>query len=241
MNVTFNTNSFFSGGGGMLVQYHDIIKPVYLLAIIKLILNGNAYGLPIQILDGMSILSLIEWYMKRRDHNPLVSLDFNHIIEKEELDNLLKVVLKDEGLYKLSPTLNVYKQLNAMQEQSINIPVYIYNDYEDENIIQDCKSLFPRLNLGFKFGNIVDVVKSCEQNFTYILSQIEKVVDIIKCNEDKFSHILIPQEYRYNYIDNYRELKYEVKSLLKDNHYIRLGFNNAVDYDELAMSLNEFI
>ena len=46
-NNNFNTNELFAGGAGMFIQYHDIIKPVYLYAIVKMIATKNSFGLPI--------------------------------------------------------------------------------------------------------------------------------------------------------------------------------------------------
>ena len=67
----FDTNIFFSGGAGMFIQYHDIIKPVYLYTIVKMIITKESFGLPIDIIKDFSIISIIEWYINRRFKNPI--------------------------------------------------------------------------------------------------------------------------------------------------------------------------
>ena len=71
INKEMDCNAFFSGGAGMFLQYHDVIKPVYLYVIIKMLISKESYGLPLFILENMSDLSIMEWYTRRRYINPL--------------------------------------------------------------------------------------------------------------------------------------------------------------------------
>ena len=120
----FDTNVFFSGGAGMFLQYHDIIKPVYLYTILKMIITKESFGLPTYILQNMSVLSLIEWYIKRRFKNPLQCLDFNHCIDKEDLDNLLQeILISDNSIYNLCPSLNIKKIMHVYKSQHMTFPI----------------------------------------------------------------------------------------------------------------------
>ena len=58
----FDTNVLFSGGAGMFLQYHDIVKPVYLYAIIKMIAVKESFGLPIDIIKDMSLFKMNSGY-----------------------------------------------------------------------------------------------------------------------------------------------------------------------------------
>ena len=72
----FDTNALFAGGAGMFLQYYDVVKPIYLYAILSIMLSNTDPGLPVDILYSMSPVSLVEWYIKRRYINPIKSLDW---------------------------------------------------------------------------------------------------------------------------------------------------------------------
>ena len=65
-NQPFDTNSFFSGGAGLFLQYHDVIKPTYLYAVIQMMITKQTYGLPVYTIEKMSQLATVEWYLNRR-------------------------------------------------------------------------------------------------------------------------------------------------------------------------------
>ena len=117
-----NTSALFSGGAGMFIQYHDIVKPAYLFAILKMIITKEDYGIPINIISNLSILSLTEWYLKRRYINPLKCLDYNKKLNDVDLFNILQKTLKeDSSIYKLAPGLNIKEMLSVYHSQLSNI------------------------------------------------------------------------------------------------------------------------
>ena len=85
----FDSAPFFAGGAGFFVEFHDIIKPVYLYAVVKMIMDESHYGLPVDIIREYSILSLVEWYKNRRYRNPLKQLDWADKIPLKDLDSLM--------------------------------------------------------------------------------------------------------------------------------------------------------
>ena len=124
----FETAPFFSGGAGFFVEFHDIIKPVYLYAIVKIMLDESHFGLPVDIIKDYSVLSLLEWYKMRRYRNPLKQLDWANKIPTEDLDNLMKELLKDQSLYKLAPPLNIDRMIGVYRAQHMVFPWYIYSE-----------------------------------------------------------------------------------------------------------------
>jgi hypothetical protein len=238
----FDTNVFFSGGAGMFIQYHDIVKPLYLYAIVKMICTNTSYGLPIDIISNMSVLSLVEWYKNRRYKNPLQSLDFKHSIPQEDLDNLLQqILLTDESIYSLAPALNIEKMMQVYRREHMSFPIYIYSTQEEPYILTDCKKVFRGITIKYVFGDLREAIKQCDQNFTYIFSDIELVKMAAEILVGTCSHVLLAQDYRYNYIDNFKTLKYDLKSIADAHPFIRLGTTLSMNSADLAISLIELM
>lgn len=235
----FDTNILFSGGAGMFIQYHDIIRPVYLYAVVQMIITENSFGLPIDIINGMSIFSIIEWYIKRRYINPLRSLDYKHIIDPSKLDELLKNILsQDESIYTYAPTLNTVKLFNMYKKQHMQFPVYIYTPDFESNVQNDVDKIFSGIKHVYLHGDLKESIKVCDQNFTYIFSDIGLMKNAIKILDGTCSHILLSGDYRYNYIDNYNTFKYDLFELEKSQPYIRMGTITAMDLYDVARSFS---
>ena len=233
----FDTNVFFSGGAGMFIQYHDIIKPAYLYALLQMIITKESFGLPVDIIKDFSFLSIVEWYINRRFKNPLQCLDFNHIIDSNELDNLLQyILLNDNSIYKYSPALNVKRMLSGYRKQHMSFPIYVYSENEEPYIKEDCKSIFGGIPFKYLHGDLKTAIQSCDQNFTYIFSDIELVKESSDILIGTCSHILLAREYRYNYIDNHKTFKYDINSLAATHPFIRVGLTNSIDIKSLINS-----
>ena len=230
----FNTNSFFAGGGGMFIQYHDIIKPAYLYAIMKLIIADEKYDLPIDIISNMSIMSILEWYKNRRYKNPLKQLDWNDQIDINELDSLLSYILsQDYTIYKLAPMLNIDRIFSVYKLQHMNFPIMIYSEEYEEGIEKDCKYSLIGLQYTYTYGNLKDSIAKCDENFTYIFSDIELVKDAASILKGTFSHILLARDYRYNFIDNFNTMKYDLKTIMSSTPFIRTGTTLAMDISRM--------
>lgn len=226
----FDTNCFFSGGAGMFIQYHDIIKPVYLSAIIKMIIVKESFGLPIDIIKDFSIASIIEWYKNRRFKNPLRCLDFNHSINPVELDDLLhKILLNDDSIYKYSPALNIKRMMDVYRRQHMSFPIYIYSEKEEPYIREDCKSIFNDIHITYLHGDLKSAIQKCDQNFTYIFSDIELVKEASDILIGTCSNILLASDYRYNYIDDGRTFKYNLIDIAKSHPFIRIELTTSID------------
>jgi hypothetical protein len=238
----FDTSVYYSGGAGMFLQYHDIVKPVYLYAIINMLLTKTSFGLPLEMIQSMSILSLIEWYLKRRYVNPLRGLDPERLIDPAELDGLLQVILKnDKSLYNISPGLNIVKMMTVYRTQKMTFPVYVYTREEEPYVLEDCRNSFGSVPIRYLYGDLKTALSKCDQNFTYILSDIELFKELCGHLMGTYSHILLAREYRYNYKDNCKTLKYNLSELMDSHPPIRLGTTQAADGAQLALSFGNIM
>ena len=236
-NKPFDTNVYFSGGAGMFIQYHDVIKPVYLYAIIQMILTKQSYGLPINIVNKLSIISLIEWYVNRRFKNPLKCLDYADNISINQLDKLMiDIISKDSSIYRLAPVLNIEKMFQVYRSQHMSFPVYVYSEVEEPYIKDDCKNIFRGIDFHYFFGDLKECIEKCDQNFTYIFSDIELVKSAAEILYGTCSHILLTRDYRYNYIDNHKTFRYDLKDIATNHPFIRIGTTLATNRIDLIKS-----
>lgn len=224
---TFNTNNFFVGGNGMFIQYHDIIKPAKLYAVFKMIFN-NSYGLPVNIIKQFSIPSILEWYINRSYINPLKQLDYLHKLKLNELDDLLLSILRsDKSIYTLSPELHICRLFSIYRQQHMIFPIFIYSEDEEEFIKYDCEKILSGINFKYVYGDLKECISKCDNNFTYIFSNIETMYSSINILRGTYSHILLANDYRYNYANN--KLKYDLHQLMLNNPIIRTGTINAIE------------
>jgi hypothetical protein len=232
---SFNTNNIFSGGSGIFLQHHDIIRPTYLSAIIKILFDNKSYGLPIDIIRNMSIVSLLEWYVTRRYFNPLRSLDYKHIIPPEELDELLlKILNSDNTIYTLSPLLNIRLMLNIYKKHSMNFPVYIYTKEEEPFLTND--NFTEGIPVTYVHGDLQEAINKCDQNYTYIFSDINILKEASEMLSDNFSHLLLAREYRYNYISK-GVFKHDLVAITKKHNHIRVGLTYSMSPKDVLRSL----
>lgn len=231
----FDTNVFFSGGAGMFIQYHDVVKPVGLYVLIQMILTRQTYGLPVNIIQNMSILSIIEWYINRRWKNPLQCLDYAHIINPDDMYQLFQeILINDPSIYAYSPTLNIEKMFSVYTRQHMNFPVYIYTETEEPYIKEDIRNVFHGIDVKYVYGDLEECIKKCSQNFTYIFSDIELVKKAAKILIGTCSHILLTEDYRYNFIGYRKEFKYNLSDLMRTHPYIRVGTTKAMDLNKMV-------
>lgn len=236
---TIDTNSIFSGGAGMFIQYNDIIKPLGLYVIVKMMLMDESYGLPLEILKEMTNVSLVEWYVNRRYKNPLRCLDFLHKLDPNEIDQLYQNILtNDPSIFKLATPLNVVKMLSVYRMQHMNFPVYIYHPFESQAIKDDCSQLFNGVNIAYAFGDLDHILKRDKQNFTYIFSDIELVKQAAEMLIGTCSHVMLAQDYRYNH-GKLNKFRYDLIDLAKKHPFVRMGLTGAVNKRDLAFSLGK--
>ena len=231
----FDTEAFFSGGAGMFLEYYDIVKPVYLYATLKLLITDDNYGIPVSILKNFSVLSLIEWYKNRSYINPLQQLDFNHCTDKEVLDRILNYELEnDESLYTLSPVLNIYPLIDVYIHQHMSFEFCIYSKEYNPFIERDLETVFNGTNYTYLYGDLKDCIAKTSENFTYIFSNIELANEASQLLHGTCSHILVAGDYRYNYKDNFKTLKYDLNDMAASHPFIITGTTNAMTIEFMS-------
>ena len=230
MGKNIETGNFFVGGEGMFIQYHDILKPVYLYAVMKMIITNETFGVPVNIIEDFSIASIIEWYKNRRYKNPIQQLDIEHKTDESILNQILSQVLSnDSSIYKLAPPLNIERMFSVYRSQHLSFPVFVYSENYEPGIEEDIKSILTGVDYKYVYGDLEECIKKCDQNFTYIFSDIELVKSAANILHGTYSHVLLARDYRYNYIDNYKNFKYNLEDLMRKHPFIRLGTTTAMD------------
>jgi len=233
----FDTRRMFSGGAGLFIQFQDVVTPINLFAIIKLLITDVSFGIPINIIKDLSLLSLAEWYINRSFINPICSLDYEHQLSPKEADELLRKILQDKSIYDYSPRFNVGLMLDVYRYQKMNIPIYIYSPYPDPNIEYYCNKNFPDIRIQYLQGDLIQNIKKCDNNFTYIFSDIELVKQAVELLRGSYAHILLAEEYRYNYKDNFHIFKYDLDNLTYNNPFCIVGTTLTINSKTLANSL----
>ena len=241
MDKPFETNAFFVGGAGMFVEFHDIVKPVYLYAVMDMLISNISYGLPIEMLRDFSIASILEWYKYRRYRNPLQQLDWQHKLPKEKLDEVMNAILTDTSVYTLAPSLNIGLFLDVYRSQHMTFPWFIYSEEYEDGIKESCDILFGSIPHKYVHGDLRNAIKKCDQNYTYIFSDIEKIEPVSEILHGTFSNILVASDYRYNYKDNFRTMKYNLQEVMSKHPFVRIATTTAMDLDAMGNSFDNLI
>lgn len=238
---TLDTNVFFSGGAGMFLQYHDVIKPVWLYAIMNMIVKHEDYGLPLNIIEKFSVRSILEWYMNRRYQNPLRQLDWAHRINPNDLNTLMQIILKDESIYRLAPLLNIERMIEVYHKQHMSFPIYIYSENEEPYIKTDCMNSFHGIQVKYLYGDLKNAIQKCDQNFTYIFSNIDLVKNAAEILKGTCSHILLARDFRYNYRDNFKTFKHDLENIMTSNPFVRIGTTLTMDLNLMNNAFDNII
>lgn len=234
MNTKLDTNDFFVGGAGMFIQYHDVIRPVYLYAVIKMILTEQTYGVPTKLIENFTISSIVEWYKNRRYINPLKQLDIKHISDDETLDDILDQILKnDSSIYTLAPTLNIERIFSVYRSQQFSFPIYVYTEEYEKAVKEDVDDLLSGISHQYVYGDLSECLKKCKQNFTYIFSNVELAKLAAEVLIGTYSHVLVASDYRYNYKDNFKNMKYDLMDLMRKHPFLRFGTTTTMSIELL--------
>lgn len=231
----------FPGGNGMFIQYEDVVKPIYLTLINKFLIN-NYYpiSLPYSLLKNFSQASLAEWYINRKHINPLKELDLYKQYSEDELDKILSDEMdNDNTIYDLSPIMKIHKILLSYAELRMDCPIYIYSKNYHKGIEDDIQTCFRGVVPLYVHGDLEKCLQKLDFNFTYIFSDINLAAKAAELLVGATSHILVLDEYRYNYNDNFKTMKYNLQELMKKYPVCRIERFLGVDRYEMSLSLSE--
>lgn len=232
----FDTSAIFSGGAGMLIEYHDVIKPAWLYAVFKLIYDGYR-GLPLNIIRNMPLSCILEWYLNRRYRNPLKQLDWKNEIPEEQLNELMSRILTDTTVYTESPTLYMIRMfIDVYRRQSMIFPIYVYSEQPEAGIDIDCQNLFRGIRFKYFHGELTEALRKTSENCTYIFSDVSKVKIAAETLIGSCSHVLLASDYRYNYIGNRKEFKIDLMDVMRTHPFVRIGTTNVFDVTRMSDS-----
>ena len=240
--ASLDTNESFVGGAGMFIQYHDVLKPVYLYAVVKMILDNNTHGLPLNLIASLNIVSLVEWYRNRRYKNPLQQLDYMHKCDPTALDSFLSDFLKsDETIYSSAPLLSFRNMLSVYKSQYMTFPIRIYSKEYEEGIEKDCQNIFKNIPYLYLHGDLKECISKCDQNYTYIFSDIEEFKSCCKILGGTYAHVLLARDYRYNYTDAHKTFKHDLEMIMRENLPIRTGTISVLDGLDLNQTFSNIM
>ena len=229
----FDTDKLFVGGAGLFLQYFDVVKPIYLYAVMSLVFGDN-HGLPVDIIRNMTLSQLFEWYKQRRYINPLYSLDYMGVVSNDDLDSLLRSLLQDESLYRVTPLLNISVFIDIYHKQRMTFPFYIYTEENNPFIKSDTDRIFGSIPHYYVYGDIAEATKKCRTNFTYIFSDVELLNKFAEVLNGTYSHILLAEDYRYNSFAGIP--RYDLKQIMAKHPFIRTGTTQAMSINVIGGS-----
>ena len=238
MKNTFNASKTFFGGSALIVQYHDVLKPVYLTAIIKMLMNNDLqFGLPFDIIKSFSLLSLIEWYKGRSFINPIKLLDPKRKGTDEQLQQILSIVLKDHSVYKLTPFLDTIRLIIASEQNKLDVPLYIYSEQFEEGIDRDLYHL--QMNCKYIHEPIKTLMEQTPPNATYIFSNIDLLKESLELIDPKKSaNFILVSDYKYNFSSN--QYKYNFSDILSKSFKPFIIINNISIFNNLRV-MNDYM
>ena len=238
MKNTFSASKTFFGGSALIIEYNDVIKPIYLTAIIKMMMNKDLqFGLPFHTIKSFSLASLVEWYKNRHFINPIKVLDYKHHATEEQLEKIMNIVLSDQSIYKLTPMLDTIRLIVVSEQNQLNVPVFIYSEKNNPFIQEDLKQ--NSINANYIYGPIKQIVEIIPSNATYIFSNIELVKESIEqINSKKSANFILVSDYAYNFSSNH--YKYDLAALLSKLFKPFIVVNNISIFNNLRV-INDYL
>lgn len=199
----------FSNSRCLFIEYNDIIKSPWFMLLLTMSRIPSQFSKYFNVdrLMGLDSTGLSEWYIHRKNQNPLSDLvkpEFRNKITINYLDDMVNpIITENPDLIKLSPILNVGKTLQALPygKDSIIKKVVVWSQYDNEEIKKDLYDTFGQ-DINYATGNIETVLKTIPDDSTYIFSDITNISILYDINKLKYSSVIVPEEYWYNSVDD---------------------------------------
>ena len=237
---TYDSAHTFYGGSTLFVQYHDVVKPIYLTAVLKLLYSkDNPYGLQTNLIKDFSLFSILEWYVNRSFINPLKLLDPAHKATDEQLNTIMKKILQsDPSLYTSAPYLNAEKLIAVIRLQKLGIPIIVYTEEYEEPVTE---TISHWSNTQYLYGNFEQIISKLPNNSSFIFSDINLAKRLIDAsNFDTIASVMIASDYYYNFKDK-DTYKYDfVQEMIKQQKMLfKFKSISLFNYIEVIKSLGE--
>ena len=218
--VYFRSNDvMFQNAHCLFIEYTDIIRSPYFIFLTLMMKSPEKFSkyYKLDIFDNYDIEGLSEWYIHRKNQNPLVDLltdEARETLSEEKLDEFInEQIIEHKELIELSPLLNLGNVLFNLSEEVVK-SVVIWYPYKNSTIEKDIHDTFGD-GVKFMYGNLFNVLDQIPKDSTYIFSDITNIDLLYEKKKLHLSSIIIPNEYGYNYIND-DILKINVDEYQKD-------------------------
>jgi hypothetical protein len=123
----------------------------------------------------------------------------------------------------------------------MSFPIFIYSNEYEHYIETDITNIFSGLPVKYVYGDLRTAVSNCSQNFTYMISDIELFKKLADMLIGSYSHLILAHDYRYNFSDNHKTLKYNLYEMSKTHLYLRIQSFSVADLNELAIETDKIL
>lgn len=220
----------FTNSKILFIEYNDILKSPWLLSLTIL----NCFSDIVKCFDITEIediksdlSKLYDWYINRKEINPLRCLPKkSDIFKDEELDDLMNELVLDK-VASAPCELNFFNVLkNIINQKTLVDKIIVYLEYDNNSIKKDLFSHFDKIQV--LHGDIREVLSENTKKYdtTYVFSDITKINILNELDLLEYSSILLPEGYRYNKND---DGTYKVDTdKLQMEHPVKIYFFNNI-------------
>jgi hypothetical protein len=131
--------------------------------------------------------------------------------------------------------------IDVYRRQHMSFPIFVYTHVEENYIREDLKNSFPGVTMQYVFGDLRTAISKCDNNFTYIFSDIELLNESAEILMGTYSHLLLSRDYRYNYKDHYQTTKYDLHEMGLTHPFLRIGLTQSVQPNRLLSEVTQMI
>ncbi len=207
-NIRFRASgTIFQNSECVFVEYNDCIQIPWFTFLTFFVKNETMQEyFDIEYMKHLSIPALMDYYMNREHINPLIDLIKDESkVDVSKLDDFLyDQIESNEIFFSQSSGTQIIPIVNNLLKTELVKRVVVYYPHDCEFVRKDIEDKF----LGkaeFKFGNIEDVLREVPQDTTYIFSDATNVLLLEELGKLDFSAFLLPNNYKYNFVDDNRE------------------------------------
>lgn len=223
-------DAMFQNSHCLFIEYTDIIRSPYFIFLLLMAKSPEHFSKHYDLdeFKNYGVEELSEWYINRKNQNPLLDLVTDEVKENlnpYELDRFMNDQIVEHGDFiTLSPLLNLGNSLYSVTGEVVK-NIIIWYPYTNKVIEQDISDTFGD-KVKFMTGDLFTVLDNVPQDTTYIFSDITNIDLLYEKKKLYLSSVVIPNEYRYNYIDE-DTLKIDAEEYQKEVIF-KLDFFSAV-------------
>lgn len=207
-NIRFRASgNIFQNSECVFVEYNDCIQMPWFTFLTFFVKNDAMQEFfDIEYMKHLSIPALMEYYLNREHINPLIDLIKDEsTVDVSKLDEFLyDQIESNEVFFSKNTGTQIVPIVNNLLKTGLVKKVVIYYPHDCEFVRSDIEDKF----LGqaeFRFGEIEEVIKTLPQDTTYIFSDANNVLVLEELKKLDFSAFLIPNNFKYNFVDDKRE------------------------------------